>query len=57
MTRSVFFRPVDGWVGDVIPVQSDGMFWLFYLHEFRDSPETGTSWSLVTTRTGEGNDS
>ena len=49
MTRSVFFRPVDGWVGDVIPFQSDGMFRLFYLHEFRVTPKTGTSWSLVTT--------
>lgn len=47
----MFFRPDDGWVGDVIPfVADDGVFWLFYLHERRDQPDSGTPWSLVTTK-------
>lgn len=47
--RPVFFRPADGWVGDVIPFQADGTFWLFYLHEQRAEPKPGTSWNLFTT--------
>ncbi|GAB2738629.1 glycoside hydrolase [Arthrobacter bambusae] len=50
MTYSVFFQPTDGWVGDVIPFQKDGEFWLFYLHEVRNDPKPGTSWNLVTTK-------
>lgn len=50
MTRSVFFQPSDGWVGDLIPFQKDGEFWLFYLHEVRTDPKPGTSWNLVTTK-------
>ncbi len=50
MTRSVFFQPADGWVGDLIPFQKDGEFWLFYLHEDRSDPKPGTSWNLVTTK-------
>ncbi|HEU5129644.1 MAG TPA: GH32 C-terminal domain-containing protein [Glycomyces sp.] len=47
---SVFFQPSEGWVGDVIPFERDGEFWLFYLHEDRDDPMSGTPWSLVATR-------
>lgn len=50
MSTAVFFRPEHGWVGDVIPVQNDGEFLLFYLHELRDEPKPGTAWSLVATR-------
>jgi beta-fructofuranosidase len=50
MTLPVFFRPADGWVGDVIPFQEDGRFWLFYLHEVRDDPKPGTPWHLVSTK-------
>ncbi|OOP62507.1 glycoside hydrolase [Arthrobacter sp. SRS-W-1-2016] len=50
MTYSVFFQPAEGWVGDVIPFQKDGEFWLFYLHEVRNNPKPGTSWNLVTTK-------
>jgi beta-fructofuranosidase len=46
----VFFAPSQGWVGDVIPVEHDGEFLLYYLHELRDEPKSGTAWSLVTTR-------
>ncbi|MBT2512853.1 GH32 C-terminal domain-containing protein [Arthrobacter sp. ISL-30] len=50
MNRSVFFQPADGWVGDLIPFEKDGEFWLFYLHELRSDPKPGTSWHLVTTK-------
>ncbi|WP_136612102.1 glycoside hydrolase family protein [Sinomonas albida] len=51
MSQQVFFQPNDGgWVGDVIPFQHDGEFWLFYLHELRDDPKPGTAWNLVTTK-------
>ncbi|MFF1828508.1 family 43 glycosylhydrolase [Paenarthrobacter sp. NPDC058040] len=50
MKRSVFFQPSDGWVGDLIPFEKDGEFWLFYLHEERTDPKPGTSWNLVTTK-------
>jgi beta-fructofuranosidase len=50
MAQPVFFQPDDGWVGDVIPFQEDGRFWLFYLHEVRDSPKPGTPWRLVITK-------
>lgn len=50
MNRSVFFKPADGWVGDLIPFEKDGEFWLFYLHEVRADRKPGTSWNLVTTK-------
>ncbi|MET3902466.1 GH32 C-terminal domain-containing protein [Paenarthrobacter sp. 4246] len=50
MKRPVFFQPADGWVGDLIPYEKDGEFWLFYLHEDRSDPKPGTSWNLVTTK-------
>ncbi|GAA3274805.1 GH32 C-terminal domain-containing protein [Paenarthrobacter aurescens] len=50
MKRPVFFQPADGWVGDLIPFEKDGEFWLFYLHEDRSDPKPGTSWNLVTTK-------
>ncbi|TLM74541.1 family 43 glycosylhydrolase [Pseudarthrobacter sp. NamB4] len=50
MSYPVFFQPSDGWVGDLIPFQQDGEFWLFYLHEVRAEPKPGTAWNLVTTK-------
>ncbi|WP_431230191.1 GH32 C-terminal domain-containing protein [Paenarthrobacter nicotinovorans] len=50
MKRSVFFQPADGWVGDLIPFEKDGEFWLYYLHEVRSQPKPGTSWNLITTK-------
>lgn len=49
MSRPVFFRPKGAWVGDIIPWQEDGVFWLYYLHEVRSEPKPGTPWHLVTT--------
>jgi beta-fructofuranosidase len=50
MNHPVFFQPADGWVGDLIPFEKDGEFWLFYLHEVRTDPKPGTAWHLVTTK-------
>jgi beta-fructofuranosidase len=50
MNHPVFFQPADAWVGDLIPFQHDGEFWLFYLHEVRSDPKPGTAWNLVTTK-------
>ncbi|BBJ39455.1 beta-fructofuranosidase [Streptomyces antimycoticus] len=50
MQANVFFRPPEGWVGDVIPFERDGELNLFYLHELREQPKPGTSWSLAVTR-------
>lgn len=50
MQGRVFFQPPDGWVGDVIPFARDGELNLFYLHERRETPKPGTSWSLAVTR-------
>jgi beta-fructofuranosidase len=46
----VFFRPPDGWVGDVIPFAHGGLVYLFYLHDRRDPERPGTAWGLYTTR-------
>lgn len=49
MPRPVFFRPTTGWVGDIIPFEKDGHFFLYYLHELRETPKPGTPWNLVVT--------
>lgn len=49
--REFFYRPVEGYLGDVIPYYEDGVFYLFYLYAHRN-PEKygeGTSWYLITT--------
>lgn len=49
--RDFFYRPIDGYVGDVIPYYENGIFYLYYLHAHRN-PEKygeGTSWYLITT--------
>ncbi len=45
---SLFYRPEDGHVGDVIPFYDEGRFRIFYLHRFDDGSR-GTSWYQVTT--------
>lgn len=50
MSQRGFYRPTDGWVGDVIPWQEDGVFHLFYLHETRRTPKEGMPWHRVTTQ-------
>jgi beta-fructofuranosidase len=45
----IFYLPEDGWVGDVIPFAHDHRAYLFYLHDRRALPPTGTAWHLLTT--------
>lgn len=47
--KQLFPKPVDGWVGDVIPWQEDGVFSLFYLHDVREDPKPGTPWRRFVT--------
>jgi beta-fructofuranosidase len=49
--QPVFFRPDDGWVGDVIPFEEDGRFWLYYLFE-RRAAASGTEGLAHATRGG-----
>lgn len=49
MNQRGFYQPADGWVGDVIPWQEDGVFHLFYLHETRRTPKAGMPWHRITT--------
>jgi beta-fructofuranosidase len=49
---SLFYKPDDGWVGDVIPFYWQGEYHLFYLKKYRD-PErhgAGTPWWHIGTR-------
>lgn len=34
--KKVFYKPQDGWVGDVIPFYDRGEYKLYYLHDQRD---------------------
>ena len=38
--REFFYRPVGAWAADFIPFYDDGRFHLFYLHDWRDMPDT-----------------
>jgi len=49
MPAPIFFRPSDGWVGDVIPFVRDDRVNLFFLNDRRDPSKPGTSWNLYTT--------
>lgn len=55
--KRVFYKPKDGWVGDLIPFSHNGKFYLFYLHDQRkgkteDDYGFGTSWNLLITEDG-----
>ena len=49
MPQPIYFRPSDGWAGDVIPFAHGDRVNLFYLHDRRDPSKPGTSWNLYTT--------
>jgi beta-fructofuranosidase len=49
MPAPIFFRPADGWVGDVIPYAEADQVSLFFLHDRRDPERPGTSWDVYTT--------
>ena len=47
----IFYKPPQGYAGDFIPFYHDGLFYLFYLQDWRDPAHfgEGTPWYLVTT--------
>lgn len=47
-----FYRPQNGWVGDVIPYYTAGEFQLYYLHNWRqnESRDNVLGWYSLTTR-------
>jgi beta-fructofuranosidase len=49
MNEPVFVKPVDGWVGDVIPFATSESAQLFYLHDPRDPARPGMSWHRYET--------
>ncbi|GEP48032.1 glycoside hydrolase [Microbacterium saccharophilum] len=49
MSQRGFYQPEDGWVGDVIPYEEDGVLHLFYLHDTRRVPKEGMPWHRITT--------
>lgn len=53
----IFYKPNDGWVGDLIPFSHDGKFYLFYLHDKREGKNEDdygyrTTWNLLITTDG-----
>ena len=48
----IFYKPEDGWFADCIPFYHNGMFYLYYLHDYRNIAECGEGvpWRLVTTK-------
>jgi beta-fructofuranosidase len=48
---SLFYKPADGWLADVIPFFWQGVYHLFYLKDFRDASGhgEGTPWCHLTT--------
>ncbi|MDU5945887.1 MAG: glycoside hydrolase family 32 protein [Paenibacillus macerans] len=52
--KKVFYKPQDGWVGDVIPFYDNGEYKLYYLHDQRAGGDYGnhTTWNLITTKNG-----
>ncbi|SMB43084.1 Glycosyl hydrolase family 32 N-terminal domain protein [Serratia proteamaculans] len=55
--KNTFYKPKDGWVGDLIPFSHENKFWLFYLHDERkgkheDDYGFGTTWNLLVTTDG-----
>ena len=35
--RQIFYKPANGWVGDIIPFFKNGEYKLFYIHDFRNN--------------------
>jgi beta-fructofuranosidase len=49
--REFFYKPVDAWAADFIPLYRDGQFHLFFLLDWRDKAKhgEGTPWYQLTT--------
>lgn len=48
----MFYKAPQGWCADFIPFYKDGVYYLFYLHDYRDVEKQGegTPWYLLTTK-------
>jgi beta-fructofuranosidase len=49
VSKQVFEKPADAWVGDVIPFAYQGRAELYYLHDVRDEARPGMGWHLYRT--------
>ena len=51
MFKSIFYKPEDGWIGDIIPYYHNNKFYLYYLHDPRINGISGQGyyWRLLTT--------
>lgn len=47
-----FYKPKGAWAADFIPLYDKGVFWLFYLNDWRNKEDDGegTPWYLIRTR-------
>jgi beta-fructofuranosidase len=54
--QDISYKPIDAWVGDVIPYYENGTYYIYYLHDPRKNGEgvyaEETTWHLVTTEDG-----
>jgi len=50
-SRHLFYAPANGVAADFVPFYWKGKYYLFYLHDYRDSEKygTGVPWYLITT--------
>lgn len=50
--KTLFYKPENGWAADFIPFYKDGVYYLYYLHDYREAAAhgEGTPWFLVTTK-------
>jgi beta-fructofuranosidase len=39
----MFFKPADGWIGDIIPIYHNGRFYIYYLKDYR-TPDHAHLW-------------
>ena len=48
----LYYRAQDGITADIIPYYENGLFYLYYLHDYRDAENRGegTPWRLIRTK-------
>ncbi|MFB2118294.1 family 43 glycosylhydrolase [Parapedobacter sp. 2B3] len=49
--RDFFYKPINAWAGDFIPMYAEGKFQLFYLHDWRNAEKhgEGVPWFRLST--------
>lgn len=50
--RDFFYKPIEGYTGDFIPYYENGLYYLYFLYDHRNTGKfgEGTSWYLLTTK-------